>query len=121
MYGLFQTVFYFGYMALASIALGILCGKMCAAENVHVIRMLNIVLYIVHDLMCWVFSTLLWPCQIHFVAQTIPEWDTRYQNHFLNTRQAATEEARISLLTVTHDSSDNLKSHVVHQGSMLPM
>ena len=27
MYGLFQTVFYFGYMALASIALGILCGK----------------------------------------------------------------------------------------------
>jgi len=26
MYGLFQTVFYFGYMALASIALGILCG-----------------------------------------------------------------------------------------------
>ena len=27
MYGLFQTTFYFGYMALFSIALGILCGK----------------------------------------------------------------------------------------------
>lgn len=26
MYGLFQTVFYFGYMALGSITLGILCG-----------------------------------------------------------------------------------------------
>lgn len=26
MYGLFQTVFYFGYMALFSIALGIMCG-----------------------------------------------------------------------------------------------
>ncbi|XP_013781981.1 transmembrane 9 superfamily member 3-like [Limulus polyphemus] len=28
MYGLFQTVFYFGYMALFSIALGILCGTL---------------------------------------------------------------------------------------------
>ena len=27
MYGLFQTVFYFGYMALFSLALGIMCGK----------------------------------------------------------------------------------------------
>lgn len=27
MYGLFQTLFYFGYMALGSAALGILCGK----------------------------------------------------------------------------------------------
>lgn len=27
MYGLFQTVFYFGYMALFSLALGIICGK----------------------------------------------------------------------------------------------
>lgn len=27
MYGLFQTVFYFGYMALFSIALGLMCGK----------------------------------------------------------------------------------------------
>lgn len=26
MYGLFQTTFYFGYMALFSIALGIMCG-----------------------------------------------------------------------------------------------
>lgn len=26
MYGLFQTAFYFGYMALFSIALGIMCG-----------------------------------------------------------------------------------------------
>ena len=26
MYGLFQTVFYFGYMGLFSIALGVLCG-----------------------------------------------------------------------------------------------
>ena len=52
MYGLFQTVFYFGYMALASIALGILCGKICAAENIHVMWMLNIVLCMVHDLVC---------------------------------------------------------------------
>jgi len=27
MYGFFQTTFYFGYMALFSIALGIMCGK----------------------------------------------------------------------------------------------
>lgn len=27
MYGLFQTTFYFGYMALFSMALGIMCGK----------------------------------------------------------------------------------------------
>lgn len=27
MYGLFQTAFYFGYMALFSTALGIMCGK----------------------------------------------------------------------------------------------
>ena len=27
MYGLFQTVFYFGYMAMFSIALGLMCGK----------------------------------------------------------------------------------------------
>ena len=27
MYGLFQTSFYFGYMALFSLALGIMCGK----------------------------------------------------------------------------------------------
>ena len=33
-YGFFQTVFYFGYMALVSIVLGILCGNMCAAENI---------------------------------------------------------------------------------------
>lgn len=26
MYGLFQTAFYFGYMALFSLALGIICG-----------------------------------------------------------------------------------------------
>lgn len=26
MYGLFQTAFYFGYMALFSLALGIMCG-----------------------------------------------------------------------------------------------
>ena len=26
MYGLFQTVFYFGYMAVFSLSLGILCG-----------------------------------------------------------------------------------------------
>jgi transmembrane 9 superfamily protein 3 len=26
MYGLFQTTFYFGYMALFSLALGIMCG-----------------------------------------------------------------------------------------------
>ena len=50
MYGLFQTVFYFGYMALASIALGILCGKICAAENIHVMWMLSNVLCMVHDL-----------------------------------------------------------------------
>jgi len=29
MYGLFQTTFYFGYMALFSLALGIMCGQ-CA-------------------------------------------------------------------------------------------
>lgn len=28
MYGLFQTVFYFGNMALFSAALGIMCGKL---------------------------------------------------------------------------------------------
>ena len=28
MYGLFQTAFYFGYMALFSSALGIMCGKL---------------------------------------------------------------------------------------------
>lgn len=27
MYGVFQTAFYFGYMALFSISLGIMCGK----------------------------------------------------------------------------------------------
>ena len=27
MYGLFQTTFYFGYMALFSAGLGIMCGK----------------------------------------------------------------------------------------------
>ena len=27
MYGLFQTTFYFGYMALFSLALGIMCGE----------------------------------------------------------------------------------------------
>ena len=27
MYGLFQTTFYFGYMALFSMALGLMCGK----------------------------------------------------------------------------------------------
>ena len=26
MYGMFQTVFYFGYMALFSLSLGIMCG-----------------------------------------------------------------------------------------------
>lgn len=26
MYGLFQTTFYFGYMALFSLALGVMCG-----------------------------------------------------------------------------------------------
>ena len=30
MYGLFQTVFYFGYMALFSLALGLMCGKYIA-------------------------------------------------------------------------------------------
>ena len=28
MYGLFQTTFYFGYMALFSVGLGIMCGKL---------------------------------------------------------------------------------------------
>lgn len=28
MYGLFQTMFYFGYMALFSIGLGVMCGKL---------------------------------------------------------------------------------------------
>ena len=27
MYGLFQTTFYFGYMALFSVGLGIMCGE----------------------------------------------------------------------------------------------
>jgi len=38
MYGLFQTSFYFGYMALFSIALGIMCGKeICLyLYNLHV-------------------------------------------------------------------------------------
>lgn len=30
MYGLFQTTFYFGYMALFSLGLGIMCGKHCS-------------------------------------------------------------------------------------------
>lgn len=32
MYGLFQTAFYFGYMALFSLALGIMCGKLLITE-----------------------------------------------------------------------------------------
>ena len=31
MYGLFQTVFYFSYMGLGSVALGILCGELPGA------------------------------------------------------------------------------------------
>ena len=39
MYGLFQTTFYFGYMALFSIALGILCGKCSINSNrVYLLR-----------------------------------------------------------------------------------
>lgn len=33
MYGLFQTSFYFGYMALFSVALGIMCGKQTVATQ----------------------------------------------------------------------------------------
>ena len=29
MYGLFQTVYYFGYMAVFSVGLGLMCGKIC--------------------------------------------------------------------------------------------
>lgn len=35
MFGLFQTVFYFSYMALGSIALGLLCGTYILILHVH--------------------------------------------------------------------------------------
>ena len=42
MYGLFQTTFYFGYMALFSIGLGIMCGKLCswllALKRIDIVR-----------------------------------------------------------------------------------
>lgn len=34
MYGLFQTSFYFGYMAVFSTALGIMCGKFWNSWNI---------------------------------------------------------------------------------------
>lgn len=39
MYGLFQTAFYFGYMALFSLALGIMCGKL--AEIFYLLQFLK--------------------------------------------------------------------------------
>ena len=35
MYGLFQTAFYFGYMALFSAALGIMCGTVGYVGTKH--------------------------------------------------------------------------------------
>jgi transmembrane 9 superfamily protein 3 len=38
MYGLFQTTFFFGYMSIASVALGVLCGTVgyvASAAFVH--------------------------------------------------------------------------------------
>lgn len=35
MYGLFQTTFYFGYMALFSLGLGIMCGKSCTRVAIN--------------------------------------------------------------------------------------
>ncbi len=37
MYGLFQTLFYFGYMALGSATLGILCGKLAVHQGLYCI------------------------------------------------------------------------------------
>jgi len=39
MYGLFQTTFYFGYMALFSLALGIMCGQCSVAASRIVIAL----------------------------------------------------------------------------------
>ena len=38
MYGLFQTSFYFGYMALFSITLGIMCGTVGYAGTSKFVR-----------------------------------------------------------------------------------
>ncbi|KAF7496450.1 Transmembrane 9 superfamily member 3 [Sarcoptes scabiei] len=38
MYGLFQTVFYFGYMALFSVALGVMCGTFGYIGSKHFVR-----------------------------------------------------------------------------------
>ena len=35
MYGLFQTTFYFGYMALFSLTLGVMCGKYHFTATTH--------------------------------------------------------------------------------------
>ena len=37
MFGLFQTVFYFSYMALGSMALGVLCGKTIIIAHVNLL------------------------------------------------------------------------------------
>lgn len=44
MYGLFQTSFYFGYMAVFSTALGIMCGKFQIYWNFSV-RIFQIVMF----------------------------------------------------------------------------
>ena len=38
MYGLFQTTFYFGYMALFSLCLGIMCGSLGYAGTAYFVR-----------------------------------------------------------------------------------
>ena len=35
MYGLFQTIFYFGYSALGAIAIGIICGNLSIYVSIH--------------------------------------------------------------------------------------
>ena len=42
MYGLFQTTFYFGYMALFSAGLGIMCGKCYGTLMLLLIKMIDI-------------------------------------------------------------------------------
>lgn len=42
MFGLFQTIFYFSYMALGSIALGLLCGKSSASLSPHLSQLVTL-------------------------------------------------------------------------------
>ena len=41
MYGLFQTVFYFGYMAMFSAALGMICGTVGYIGTTYFVRKIS--------------------------------------------------------------------------------